>query len=227
MTEQPTPLLPADSQLRGLILDWGGVLTNDMAGAMNEWSISEGVDLEVFASVMREWFGRDGEIESWVNPVHAIERGEIEVPDFETHLAEMLRDRTGMPIVADGLLKRMFAGFRHAPDMTALVRRAKSAGIKTALLSNSWGNSYPQHLFDGMFDVVVISGDVRMRKPEERIYRHTLELLDMEPEQCVFVDDLIHNIEGATALGMVGIHHQSYDRTSEELDVLFGIQLSR
>ena len=59
--------------------------------------------------------------------------------------------------------------------MTGLVRRAKSAGIRTALLSNSWGNTYPDHLFDGMFDVVVISGEVGMRKPEERIFRYTLD----------------------------------------------------
>ncbi len=213
-------------ELRGLILDWGGVLTSDLSGAMTAWANEEQVDLEQFANVMREWLGREGEIESFVNPVHALERGEIEVPHFEQRLAEGLTQRLGRPISPAGLIGRLFQNFTHAPDMTALVRRAKVQGISTALLSNSWGNSYPDHLFNGMFDTVVISGEVGMRKPEERIYRHTLELIDLQPQACVFIDDLRHNVEAAVSLGMVGIHHTNYADTAAELDALFGVRLS-
>ncbi len=132
----------------------------------------------------------------------------------------------GRPISPAGLIGRLFQNFTHAPDMTALVRRAKVQGISTALLSNSWGNSYPDHLFNGMFDTVVISGEVGMRKPEERIYRHTLELIDLQPQACVFIDDLRHNVEAAVSLGMVGIHHTNYADTAAELDALFGVRLS-
>ncbi len=59
------------TELRGLILDWGGVLTSDLSGAMTAWANEEQVDLEQFANVMREWLGREGEIESFVNPVHS------------------------------------------------------------------------------------------------------------------------------------------------------------
>jgi len=214
------------TELRGLILDWGGVLTSDLTGAMTAWADEEQVDLEQFAQVMRGWLGREGEIESFVNPVHALERGEIEVPHFEEKLAEGLTQRLGRHISPEGLIGRLFRNFTHAPDMTALVRRAKVQGVSTALLSNSWGNSYPDHLFDGMFDAVVISGEVGMRKPEERIYRHTLELIDLQPQACVFIDDLRHNVDAAVSLGMVGIHHTNYADTAAELDVLFGLQLS-
>lgn len=214
------------TELKGLILDWGGVLTTGLHTSMSAWADEEDVDLEQFGAVMREWLGQEGEIESWVNPVHALERGEMEVPDFEAHLAQGLSERLGKPITSEGLLARLFAHFTHAHDMTGLVRRAKDAGIRTALLSNSWGNAYPEHIFDGMFDVVVISGDVGMRKPEERIYTYTLDKLGLSAPECVFVDDLRHNVDAAIALGIVGIHHEQYEVTASEIDVLFGRKLS-
>lgn len=212
--------------LQGLVLDWGGVLTTDLHSSMSAWADAEDVDLEQFGAVMRKWLGQEGEVESWVNPVHALERGEIEVPDFEIRLAQGLTERLGKPIDPSGLLQRLFAHFTHAHDMTGLVRRAKAAGIRTALLSNSWGNTYPDHLFDGMFDVVVISGEVGMRKPEERIYAYTLDKLGLPAHECAFVDDLRHNVDAAVALGMVGIHHERYEASAAEIDALYGIKLS-
>jgi len=212
--------------LKGLILDWGGVLTSDLNSTMSAWADSEQVDLEQFAVVMREWLGREGEYESWVNPVHALERGEMEVPDFEGHLAEGLSARLDRNIEPTDLLARLFAHFSQAHDMTALVRRAKDRGIRTGLLSNSWGNAYPPHLFDGMFDTVVISGEVGMRKPEERIFRYTLDRMELPAQECVFVDDLRHNIDAAASFGLVGIHHLRYDETATELDILFDTKLS-
>ena len=211
-------------EFKGLILDWGGVLTTDLHSSMSAWADAEGVDLEAYASVMREWFGSS--IEATVNPIHALERGEIEVPEFEDRLANALSKRLGRQIKAEDLLKRLFAHFGAAHDMTALVRRAKAAGIHTALLSNSWGNTYPDHLFDGMFDVVVISGEVGMRKPEPEIFHYTLKKMDLPATACVFVDDIRQNIDSAVQLGIVGIHHKSYHETAQELDVLFGMNLS-
>jgi HAD superfamily hydrolase (TIGR01509 family) len=94
------------------------------------------------------------------------------------------------------------------------------------LLSNSWGNTYPDDLWDNMFDVVVISGEVGMRKPEARIFRHTIELMGLPAETLVFVDDFPHNVSAAIAAGMVGVLHEDYDRTALELEALFGIDLA-
>ena len=219
-------VLPADSRLSGLIVDWGGVLTSNVAETMVAWASTEKVDLREFGAMMREWLGREGEVESWINPVHALERGEMEVPDFERKLADGLTSRLGHPVAAEGLLGRLFENFEHAHDMTGLVRRAKDAGIRTALLSNSWGNSYPEAVFDGMFDVVVISGDVGMRKPEPRIYEYTLAQLQLPASTCVFVDDTRANVTAAADLGLVGVLHESYQQSASELDVLFGVRLS-
>ena len=194
---------------------------------MHSWTSAEGITTEHFAQVMKRWWGTEGEIESLINPVHTLERGEIEVADFEQHLAEALTSVAGRPIAAPGLLSRLFEHFEHAPAMNSLVLRARSAGIRTALLSNSWGNNYPEHLFDGMFDAIVISGDVGLRKPEPEIYHHTLDLLGLPAPSCVFVDDIKTNVDAAAQLGIIGVHHIDYETTATELSVLFGRDLSR
>jgi epoxide hydrolase-like predicted phosphatase len=209
-----------------LIVDWGGVLTGDLDGSMAQALSTSGVDLDAFGAVLRDWLGPEAEREAHANPLHALERGEIGIPHFEERLAAELERRQGGPIQHDGLLQRMFDAIEHAPDMNALVLRARHAGLRTALLSNSWGNEYPRDGWDSMFEVVVISGEVGMRKPEPRIYRHTAELLGVEPATCVFVDDLRPNVNAAVAVGMVGVHHRSYRETASELDVLFGMTLS-
>lgn len=208
-----------------LLVDWGGVLTADLSSVMAAWTSGEDFEAAHFADVMRHWFGADGDAEARLNPVHALERGEAAVPDFEQVLAEELTRASGRPVSADGLLGRLFGHFSHAPDMVALVRRAHDAGIKTALLSNSWGNDYPSDLFDGMFDQVVISGEVGMRKPEPEIFHYTARLVEAAPRECVFVDDLAHNVAAAARLGFLGIHHVSYSVTATEVSTLFAVDL--
>ena len=211
--------------LRALVVDWGGVLTEPLGDAVRAWAEIDGVDFEHYLTVMREWLGTEqGELAA-DNPVAALERGEIEVPHFEAQLAARLTEVSAQPVAADGLLQRMFDQFEHAPAMAALVLRAKRAGLTTGLLSNSWGNEYPREGWDQMFDAVVISGEVGMRKPEAEIYTHVLDLLGVRPGETVFVDDLQPNVDAAEALGLVGVHHTSYDETAATLERLFGIPL--
>ncbi len=214
-----------ESGVRALIVDWGGVLTNDLSTVMDTWTLGEDFEAHHFAEVISTWFGRDAGVEAEINPIHVLERGEIAVPDFEAKLAEELSRTTGRDVSAEGLLDRLFSHFEHAHDMTALVRRAHGWGIRTGLLSNSWGDHYPEHLFDGMFDAVVISGRVGMRKPEPRIFQYTLDQLDVTASESVFVDDLAHNIAAARELGFVTVHHRDYQSTQLELSAIFGRDL--
>lgn len=212
-------------ELRALIVDWGGVLTEPLQDAIATWAQIDGIPIEHYVAVMREWLGVESGELARDNPVAALERGEIEVPHFETQLAERLTVAVGRRVDGRGLLQRMFASFAHAPAMAALVLRARQAGLRTGLLSNSWGNEYPREGWDEMFDAVVISGEVGMRKPEPEIYVHALELLGVRAEESVFVDDLEPNVEAAVRLGMVAVHHTSYDDTAVRLEGLFGIRL--
>src|SRR5262249_39140148 len=135
--------------------------------------------------------------------------------------------RDGVQVLAVGLLTRMFAGSIPAGSMYDAVRAIRSAGLRTALLSNSWGMAdYPRHLFPGMFDVVVISGEVGMRKPEERTCRHAPGLLGLDPAECVFVDDIQVNVPAAEAVGMTAILHTDPAATLARLGGLLGLSLA-
>jgi epoxide hydrolase-like predicted phosphatase len=210
---------------KALVVDWGGVLTEPLDSAIRAWADLDGVDFQHYVDVMRSWLGpHQGEL-ARDNPVAALERGEIEVPHFEEQLARRLSEVAGRPILATGLLQRMVDQFEHAPAMSALVLRARRAGLRTGLLSNSWGNEYPREGWDEMFDAIVISGEVGMRKPEPEIFGHVLDLLGVQAEETVFVDDLDHNVRAAAELGLVAVHHTSYESTAAELEALFGVHL--
>jgi putative hydrolase of the HAD superfamily len=213
------------AELKALVVDWGGVLTSGLGESIQAWAENDGIDLQHFEQAMRDWRGGAAAEQARVNPIYALERGEIEIPHFEEQLAARLRTLDGRPVRAQGLLTRMFDYFEHAPAMNNVVRRARKAGLRTALLSNSWGNDYPRDGWDEMFDVVVISGEVGMRKPEPRIYRYTAGQLGCAVDECVFVDDLPSNVRAAVELGMVAVRHRSYEETVTELEALFGIAL--
>jgi epoxide hydrolase-like predicted phosphatase len=216
---------PREASPKALVVDWGGVLTEPLDTAIRAWADLDGVAFEHYVSVMRDWLGpHQGEL-ARDNPVAALERGEIEVPHFEEQLARRLSEVTGGQIVGAGLLQRMFDQFEHAPAMSGLVLRARRAGLRTGLLSNSWGNEYPREGWDEMFDAIVISGEVGMRKPEPEIFAHVLDLLGVAAADAVFVDDLEHNVRAAEGLGLVGVHHTSYERTAADLERLFGLHL--
>lgn len=213
------------SELRALIVDFGGVLTSSLSGSMGSWAEAESIDTGELRAVMSDWLGTSYGDDAAVNPIHALERGEIEVPDFERELATRLRTLDGHPVEAEGLLVRMFAGFELQSPVSDAVKRVKRAGFATALLSNSWGNDYPRDGWDEMFDAVVISGEVGMRKPDHEIFRLTARKLDVAPEQCVFVDDLMPNVAASVEVGMVGVHHVTPQQTVEELEALFDVSL--
>ena len=114
------------------------------------------------------------------------------------------------------------------PDvaMVEAVRRARAGGMRTALVSNSWGvHRYPHDLFDELFDGVVISGEERMRKPSRRMYELGAERAGVAAELCVYVDDLPFNLDPAEELGMATVHHTSAEQTIPELERLLGLAL--
>lgn len=213
------------ARVRALLVDWGGVLTTDLQDAMGSWCETDRIDYALFQRVLSDWLGESFGEEARVNPVHALERGEMLVPHFEAELARRLRTVDERPVEPEGLVDRMFAGFRHRPEMHRVVRRVRRAGRKTGLVSNSWGNDYPREGWADTFDVVVISGEVGMRKPEPEIYLHTAAALGVAPGACVFVDDLPVNVRGAAAVGMVGVLYRSYDEALPELEALLGVRL--
>ncbi len=204
--------------MQGLIVDWGGVLTMPIHTAIGSWLKATGVDHNHYGAVIRRWVEPlPGEI----SPVHRLERGELAVEEFE-HLLSAALEHEGSTVEAHGLIGKMFADLAIYEDsMTSLVTRAHAAGIRTALLSNSWGNEYDRRDWHEMFDAVVISGEVGMRKPEREIFELSLDRIGLPAGECVFIDDMPHNVAAAAQGGLVGIVHRTFEETASELEALF------
>jgi putative hydrolase of the HAD superfamily len=198
---------------RGLLVDWGGVLTSDLFASFRAFCELEGLEPDT----VRRRFREDRECRELLI---ALETGAVDEDRFELQFAGLLG------VAAPDLIDRLFAGSALDEEMLSAVRRARSDGIRTGLVSNSWGTRrYPQDLLSELFDAVVISGEVRIRKPAPEIYALGAERIGIAPSACVFVDDLPFNLAPAAELGMATVHHRSAEETLAALEPLFGISL--
>ena len=203
----------ATGRYRGLLVDWGGVMTSNVFDTFRAFCESEGLA----ADAIRDRFRNDRDSRELLI---ALETGQLPEEEFEPRFAAILGVR------APGLIDRMFGAGQSDEQMLAAVRRVRAAGIATGLISNSWGTRrYDRALLAELFDGVVISGEVGMRKPTPNIYVLGAERIGLEPTQCVFVDDLQFNLEPAAELGMATVHHRDYEQTITELERLFALDL--
>ena len=215
------------TEFRGVITDWGGVLTTPILTTVQAWIQADDIDWDSYRAIMRTWVIAAYSPDGSRNPVHALERGECPAVEFERILAAELLRTDGGPVVAEGLLRRMFAASVPVPAMYDTIRALRGAGFGTALLSNSWGcEEYPRADFPGLFDTVVLSGEVGMRKPEQEIFLHAAQTLGLPPQECVFVDDMAPNVAAAQALGMTGVLHTEPASTARALQDLLGVELA-
>jgi putative hydrolase of the HAD superfamily len=200
--------------VRGLLVDYGGVLTTNVFDSFRDFCVGEGLEPDAIMHLLRE----DPRA---IVLVRGLETGELSEDDFGERFGELL----GLDVSA-GLIDRMFGGMRPDEEMLGGVRRARRAGIRTGLVSNSMGvGRYDRASFPELFDGVVISGEVGLHKPQPEIFLLGAERAGVEPGECVFVDDLRQNCEGAEAVGMTAILHRGADRTLPELERLLGVEL--
>jgi putative hydrolase of the HAD superfamily len=181
----------------GLIIDYGGVLTSDVFGSFRAFCRAEGLPDET----VRERFRSDPEARALLA---SLETGELGPAEFEPRFGALLG------VSPEGLIGRLFAGM--TPDVAMLegVRELHGAGVRTGLLSNSWGDAlaYDEALLNELFDTVVISSEVGVRKPDPAVYELATTRLGLPPPACVFVDDLPGNLKPARALGMATVLHR-------------------
>jgi len=199
----------------GLLVDFGGVLTTDVFAAFRAFCVAEGLPEQT----VRNAFMRD---DTARNLLFELELGTLPEEEFERRFAAVLG-------VAEpsGLIARIFAGMGPEEAMVDAVAAARRGGVRTGLISNSWGagTAYDRSRFDELFDGVVISSDEGIRKPDPAIYALGAQRIGLAPEDCVFVDDLPGNLKPARAMGMATVHHVEVERTLGELEKLLGVKL--
>jgi len=198
-----------------VLFDFGGVLTTPVWDSFSAFCRSEGLDPDA----VKNLFTNDPEA---LKLLRGLETGEMSEEDFEAEFGR----RLGLES-PERLIDSMFAGMKPVDSMVAAVRELRGAGIKTGLLSNSWSTGhYDRGLLEELFDGVVISGEVGLHKPQPEIYRLAAERVGVAPEDCLFVDDLRENCEGAEAVGMTPLRHREPDETIAKLAELTGVELS-
>jgi epoxide hydrolase-like predicted phosphatase len=200
-------------RLRGLLVDFGGVLTTNVFASFEAFCRAEGLDPDH----VKQLFRTDERARQLLVD---LETGALPEPEFEAAFGE----RLGLP--PEDLIARLFAGMAPDEAMIGAVRAARDHGIVTGLLSNSWGMATDYDGVGDIFDAQVISAAEGMRKPDPRIYPLAAERMGLPPEEIVFVDDLGFNLKPAKELGMTTVLHKAAKSTIEELESLLRVPLS-
>jgi putative hydrolase of the HAD superfamily len=202
------------AELRGLLVDYGGVLTTDVFASFAAFCTAEGLAPDT----VRDAFRTDPEA---TGLLAGLETGELTAAEFEPRFAALLG------VAPAGLIARLFGAMAPDEAMLAGVRAARAAGLRTGLLSNSWSVAdYDPGLLAELFDAWVISAEVGLRKPDPAIYALAAERMELPPEAIAFVDDLPGNLKPARALGMTTIVHRGdATATLAELEDALGVAL--
>ncbi|GAA1284307.1 MULTISPECIES: HAD family phosphatase [Streptomyces] len=201
------------TRISAVLFDFGGVLTTSLIEAFEDFGATLGVDPRLPLRLLAK-----DERSSALLVEH--EEGRLGQREFEDGFAERLRAH-GADIQGPGLLSLMQTGLRPDRAMLDLVAEVRNAGHRVGLLSNSLGDDcYAGFDLESMFDAVVISGEIGVRKPSRRAYAIACERLGTEPAETVMVDDLEHNIVAARRAGLAGILHREAATTAAELRAL-------
>ena len=201
--------------VRGLIVDYGGVMTTDVFASFRAFCEAEGLAPD---AVRDRFFGDPGARAL----LERLETGKAAEPEFEAAFSQLIG------VDPDGLIDRMFGHMAPDEAMIEGVLAARRAGVRTAMLSNSWGEDrYDLEELGRLFDTWVISGVEGVRKPDPAIYALVLDRLGLPAADCVFVDDLPGNLKPARALGMgTVVHHGDAAATLGEAGELLRVSLS-
>ena len=201
---------------KAVICDFGGVLTTPLGNSFAAWSRDSGIPLEDVGTAMASAAERHGE-----HPLFMLEKGQIDEPEFVRRLeAELGGGRR-----VDTMAEVYFQHLERNHEMIAFMHELRDRGLRTALLTNNvreweatWRAMLPE--IDEIFEVVVDSAFVGMRKPEAGIYELTVERLGegIEPADCVFVDDMEVNCACARELGMTAVRFETTEQARAETE---------
>jgi epoxide hydrolase-like predicted phosphatase len=182
-----------------VVFDWGGVITPSPFALVRGMGEEHEAD-EVLELVMGP-YDRDTD-----HPWHRVERGELTLAEFGAYVAAETEAR-GIVLRRSG--GGMMAEMVARPAVVDAIHRLRDQGYGTALLTNNarelaplWRPLLP---LEELFDVVIDSSEVGMRKPDPRIYRLVLSRLGVQAERTVLLDDAPGNVSGAVGVGMQAI----------------------
>lgn len=208
------------ANLKAALFDIGGVLTSSPVIAIREYAIARGVDYSILGPMIAD---HDAAWSRW-------ERSEISSDEFLVEFEREGRD-LGIDISARGVMDAAFGDQSVREEVVAVVRHLKGKVRLGAITNNvvREGAEPRQQSFvlEELFEVVIESSKVGLRKPDPRIYHLACDHLGVTPAECVFLDDIGANLKGARALGMTTIKVNPDLGLIDELEAALGIALPR
>lgn len=190
--------------VRAVVFDFGGVLSSPIADSFVHVQEAVGISSAALGRAMMTVTERDG-----VNPLHTLECGQVTEAQFMADLGAVLSDQLGRPVAMHDFSAHYFAHLDANEAMLDLARSVRARGLRTALLTNNvreweprWRAMFP---VDELFELVVDSAFVGMRKPDRGIYELLFERLGLPASACLLIDDFAVNCEAARALGMSAV----------------------
>ena len=201
-----------------MIFDLGGVVLGSPLEAIARYERELGLPGGLVARVVVE----TGEAGAWSR----LERGELPLEAFYGAFERECAEQGGSALSAREMMLRVHAATEPRPRMLEAVRRIRERGLRTAALTNNWiGDGSGARALGPVFDLVVESSVVGLRKPDPRIYTHTCQALGVAPPEAVFLDDIGRNLKAARQLGMRTIKVEHPDAALRELEALLGFGL--
>ncbi len=210
--------MSAHRPARAVISDFGGVLTTPLFQSFAAWQRESGLSLERLGNAMAAAAERHGK-----HPLYELEKGTLSEADF----LRMLEAELGADVSLRGMRDVYFAHLHPNRPMIDFLADLRGRGLRMAMLTNNvreweeqWRAKLPE--IEAIFEVIVDSAFVGMRKPDPEIYELTLERLGggIEPADCVFVDDLEVNCEAARGLGMHAVVFESAEQAIPAIEAL-------
>lgn len=206
---------PASPPFRGLILDFVGVLTTEVGTSLRRWCVSQGLPAHAWSHTL-------GHHPEGRRLYQELEAGRLAQAEWNRLTAPLLQVQEH-----DNLMGRAWGQVQPAAEMIELARAARQAGLRTALLSNSFGRDpydpYQVLGVSGLCEVTVLSEVEGIAKPDPLIYQRTVERLGLDSTECVFVDDHPDNLTSAQELGITTVHADGSPGLAQRVAKLLGL----
>jgi epoxide hydrolase-like predicted phosphatase len=202
---------------RAVIFDLGGVVLGSPLQAIAAYELEQGIP-EGFVNRLVVDSGREG---AWSR----LERGELGLEAFyEAFEAEC--EGAGQKVSGSDLMARIAEVAAPRPAMLDAISSIRARGLAAAALTNNWSRDGTQEsTLRERFDVFLESSVLGLRKPDPRIYEHACRVLDVTPDQAIFLDDIGRNLKPARALGMTTIKVETPAEALAALSGLIGFEL--
>ncbi len=210
-------------ELKAVLFDFGGVFTDSPFEAFNTYAMRIGASDEQVTDIVFGGYGVDGD-----HPWHRVERGEISLGKARDDILSLGREQGLEVDILDVFMAMADNGGGLREELVDYVSTIREAGLATGIITNNvvefrehWRAMLP---VDELFDFVVDSSEVGMRKPNPAIFKKALEIGGLAPEHAIFLDDFEGNVIAAAALNIRSILVDGDGaKTVADLDAVLGL----